>query len=73
MTTMHGRAKWRNIIVARTNTCGGNNKSGLPSLIGPISSRNVLSCNKSCSAVPKTCIIKKNVFMHYRHGTKYLG
>lgn len=73
MATMHGRARFVNRLVTRTNTCGGINKSGLPSKVGPVSNRNVLSCNSTCQTVPKTCVVRKSVLMHYRAGRKYLG
>lgn len=73
MATMHGRARFVNRLIARTNVCGGINKSGLPSKIGPISNRSVLSCNSTCQTIPKTCVVKKNILMNYRAGRKYLG
>ena len=74
MTTQHGRAKNLNSIINQTNTCGGNNKSGLPSRIGPVSNRRVLDCAKTCYVIPTKCVIPLNKFMfNYRPNTKYLG
>ena len=73
MATMNGRARFVNRLVNRTNVCGGLNKSGLPSKIGAVSNRIVLSCNKTCQVVPKTCDVKKNIYFVYRAGRKYLG
>jgi hypothetical protein len=73
MATMHGRARSVNRLVNRTNVCGGINKSGLPSKIGAVSNRIVLSCSKSCQVIPKTCEPKKSIHFVYRAGRKYLG
>ena len=73
MATMNGRARFVNRLVNRTNVCGGINKSGLPSKLGAVSTRHVLSCNKTCQVVPKTCDVKKNIHFVYRAGRKYLG
>jgi hypothetical protein len=73
MATMHGRARFVGSLVNRTNTCGGINKSGLPSKIGAVANRMVLSCNKSCNVVPNTCDVKKTVRFVYKAGRKYLG
>ena len=72
MATQNGRARRLQSIANRTNTCGGMNKAGLPSTIGPIANRNVLGCNNICG-LPKTCVIKNPVRMFYRAGKKYLG
>ena len=72
MATQHGRAKHVQLIVNRTNTCGGMNKAGLPSTIGAIANRTVLGCKTICG-LPKSCIIKQYVRMNYRAGRKYLG
>lgn len=73
MATMHGRARFVGTLVNRTNNCGGNNKSGLPSKIGAVANRSMLSCNKTCQVIPKTCEVKKSVHFVYRPGRKYLG
>ena len=73
MATMHGRARFVNRLVNRTNNCGGINKSGLPSKIGAVANRMVLACNKTCQVVPKTCEAKKTIHFVYRAGRKYLG
>ena len=61
------------LIVSRTNTCGGDNKSGLPSRIGSVTNRIVFSCRDSCYRVPKVCVISKPILMNYRPNHKYLG
>ena len=70
--TQHGRARYVNILINRTNVCGGVNKAGLASTIGPIANRLVLNCNTTCG-LPKTCVIKKWPRMNYQAGRKYLG
>ena len=35
MPTLHGPARHNGKLVNRTNTCGGDNKAGLASTIGP--------------------------------------
>ena len=69
---MHGRAKNVNRLINRTNTCGGDNKAGIPSRIGDVSNRLVINCKSVCG-LPKTCVPKMNVRMNYRPNTKYLG
>lgn len=70
--TQHGRARYVNILINRTNTCGGLNKAGLASTIGPISNRLVLNCKNECS-LPKVCVINKFHRMNYQAGRRYLG
>ena len=72
MTTQNGRARNVGKLVNRTNTCGGDNKTGLPSKIGAIANRISLGCKHSC---PKNlvCQPKKFIRMNYRAGHKYLG
>ncbi len=70
--TMHGRAKNVNRLINRTNTCGGENKAGLPSRIGDVSNRLAINCKSVCG-LPKVCVIKKHVRMNYRPNHKYLG
>ena len=72
MTTQNGRARNVGKLVVRTNTCGGDNKTGLPSKIGAIANRISLGCKHSC---PRNlvCQPKKFIRMNYRAGKKYLG
>lgn len=71
---LSGGGRFASIIASRTNTCGGNNKSGLPSRIGTVTSRLTISCNNTCNQIPKTCVISNNSFrLYYRPGRKYLG
>ena len=67
------RNKQTGIIVSRTNTCGGNNKSGLPSRIGTVTSRLTISCNNTCDKIPKSCVITNSFRLYYRPNRKYLG
>ena len=70
--THHGNAKSVGKIVNRTNTCGGINKSGLPSKIGAIANRIHLGCKHSCPQ-NLVCAPKKFIRVNYRAGRKYLG
>jgi hypothetical protein len=72
MATQNGRARNVGKLVNRTNTCGGDNKTGLPSKIGAIANRISLGCKHSC---PKNLVCKPKTFirMNYRAGKKYLG
>ncbi len=70
--TMHGRASHVNLLIHRTNNCGGDNKAGLPSRIGAVSNRLSINCKKQCG-LPKNCVIKQHVRMNYRANHKYLG
>lgn len=73
MGTQNGsRANHNGRLVNRTNNCGGDNKAGLPSRIGPIANRLQLNCKTQC-ALPKECVVKKAIRMYYRVGRKYLG
>ena len=73
MATQHGqRAKYAGKLVNRTNTCGGLNKTGLPSKIGAIANRIHLGCKHSCPQ-NLVCVPKKFIRVNYRAGRKYLG
>ncbi len=73
MATQHGqRAKSAGKLVVRTNTCGGLNKTGLPSKIGAIANRIHLGCKHSCPQ-NLVCAPKKFIRVNYRAGRKYLG
>lgn len=67
----YGRARNVGKLVHRTNICGGDNKTGLPTRIGPISNRLAINCGSTCG-VPKVCVAKKYLFS-YRPGRHYLG
>jgi len=71
-TTQNGRANHIGRLVNRTNNCGGDNKAGLASRIGPVANRLQLNCKTQCG-LPKECVVKKAIRMHYRAGRKYLG
>lgn len=70
---LSGRARYAGMIASRTNTCGGNNKSGLPSRIGAVSNRRNFECGQTCYTLPKVCVITKPILMYYKPGRKYLG
>lgn len=72
MATQNGRAKRSATLIHRTNTCGGDKKSGIPSTITTVVNRNVFNCNSTCYVIPKVCVPKK-FFFNYRPNTKYLG
>ena len=69
---LYGRARNVGRLINRTNTCGGDNKPGLPSKIGPIANRLHIGCNNICG-LSKVCQPKKFIRMNYRAGHKYLG
>ncbi len=70
--TQNGRARYNGMLVVRTNTCGGINKSGLPSKVGAIANRIHLGCKHSCPQ-NLVCAPKKFIRVNYRAGRKYLG
>lgn len=70
---LSGHGRFASIIASRTNTCGGNNKSGLPSRIGPVSNRSSIDCRQTCYVMPKVCVVSKPIRMNYRPNQKYLG
>lgn len=70
---LSGHGRFASIIASRTNTCGGNNKSGLPSRIGTVTNRDAFNCRNTCYVIPKTCVISKPFHFLYRPGRKYLG
>ena len=72
MATQYGRARNSASLIHRTNTCGGDKKSGIPSTITTVSNRNVFTCRSTCYVIPKVCVAKKFLF-NYRPNTKYLG
>lgn len=69
---LSGRARYSGMIANRTNVCGGINKSGLPSRIGPVSNRRQFDCTNTCYRVPTRCVVK-NYRTYYRPGMKLLG
>jgi hypothetical protein len=70
---LSGGGRYSSLISSRTNVCGGNNKSGLPSRIGPVSNRRAFDCNSTCYVMPSVCIVSKSIRMNYRPNQKYLG
>ena len=70
---LSGHGRFASLIASRTNTCGGNNKSGLPSRIGPVANRSTFDCRTSCYVMPTICVVSKPVRMNYRPNQKYLG
>ncbi len=70
---LSGGGRFSGLIASRTNTCGGNNKSGLPSRMGTVTNRLAFSCRSTCYVVPTTCVVSKSIRMNYRPNQKYLG
>lgn len=70
---LSGHGRFASIIASRTNTCGGNNKSGLPSRIGTVTNRSSYDCRTTCYVMPSVCVVSKPIRMNYRPNHKYLG
>lgn len=70
---LSGGGRYASLISSRTNVCGGNNKSGLPSRIGTVTNRTAFDCNSTCYVMPTVCVVSKPIHMNYRPNHKYLG